>query len=146
MRRYLSVMQVLVSIALISCVAAQDAEVSPAAAATKMWVPETGFERARVVAAKSMPPQFTLVMQREMPTPGWTFRIDSLDIDQQHRRIAVQLTEVAPTGITTQVITPTPLELPLGTVEPGHYFVELSTRRAVDQPHEPAHALVVIAR
>jgi hypothetical protein len=141
---------IFVLIPLIPCVVAQDDETrnmgdSRDGAATRMWIPETGYQKIRVVAEDSMPPRFTLTLTREMPTPGWTIRIDSVDVDRENRRITVKATEEGPDGITSQVITPTEFQIPFGTVEPGSYFLELWTRRAEERPHQPAHALILLA-
>jgi len=150
MRRMTALGMMFVLIPLISYVMAQNnesrnVEDSRKEAATRVWIPETGYQRIRVVAEESKLPRFTLTLTREMPTPGWTIRIDSVDLDRQNRRITVKATEVGPDGITSQVITPTEFQIPLGTVEPGSYFLELWTRRAEERPHQPTHALILIA-
>jgi hypothetical protein len=114
--------------------------------ASRMWIPDTRVQGAEVVADESEPTKFTLVVEREMPTPGWTFEIDTIEVDTNAARITVKLTEAAPDGIVAQVLTPGRIEVPLGTIEPGAYFVELWTRREAGKPHQPGHALVVIAR
>lgn len=115
-------------------------------AASRMWLAGEELEQAEVVAHETMPPRFTLVLVRGMPTPGWTCTVDAVDVDAANGRIAVRLTEIAPAGIAAQVITPTRFELPLGTVGAGSYFVEVRTRREAGREHRPAHALVLEAR
>ena len=81
-----------------------------------------------------------------MPTPGWTFLIDSVEADAGSSRLTIKLTEVGPDGIVAQVLTPTRIEVPLGQFESGAYFVELWTRRDPAKPHQPGHALIILAR
>ena len=113
--------------------------------ASRAWVVEEEVDKIEIVAARTEPPTFTLVLVREMPTPGFTWRIDSLDVDAPNRRITARLSEIAPQGIVAQVITPTRFELPLGELAAGSYFVELWTRRDVSREHRPSHALVLEA-
>ena len=87
-----------------------------------------------------------MVVEREMPTPGWTFDVDSVEADAEASRLTVKLTEIGPTGMVAQVLTKTKAEIPLGVVEPGTYFVEIWTRRGASGAHAPGHALIVIAR
>ena len=120
--------------------------VTSAGPASRMWIPDTRVQDAEVVADESEPTRFTLVVKREMPTPGWTFQIDSIEVDADTARVIVKLTEVAPGGIVAQVLTPARIEVPLSTIEPGAYFVELWIRRGAAKPHQPGHALVIVAR
>jgi hypothetical protein len=114
--------------------------------ASRAWIPDTTVQGAEVVAEESGPTRFTLVVKREMPTPGWTFQIDTVEVDADSQRVTVKLTEAAPVGMVAQVLTPARIEIPLGTIEPGAYFVELWTRREAGKPHGPSHALLMIAR
>jgi len=114
--------------------------------ASRAWIPETRVQGAEVVADESEPTGFTLVVEQEMPTPGWTFQIDIVEVDAESLRVTVKLTEAAPGGIVAQVLTSTRIEIPLGTIEPGAYFVELWTRRDGGKPHQPSHALLMVAR
>ena len=125
---------------------AAPAEPRPAPRAARAWIVEEEVNKVEIVAARTEPPTFTLVLVREMPTPGFTWRVDALDVDVRGRRITARLTESAPQGIVAQVITPTRFELPLGEIEPGSYFVELWSRRDAAGEHRPAHALVLEAR
>jgi hypothetical protein len=113
--------------------------------AMRLVVSQPAFTEPEVAAAKSMPPQFVLSLTREMPTPGWTFDVDALDVDAEARRIVARVTERSPGGMTAQVITPARLSLPLGSLEPGPYFFELWLRRGTKREHRPTHALVLIA-
>jgi len=114
--------------------------------ATSLTLVEATFERAQVIVATSMPPQFEISFTRNMPTTGWDHVVDSVTVDQETRRIVAQVTEIRPSGISAQVITPTKCRMPLGRLAPGRYLLELWVRRGADQPHTLAQALVVIAR
>jgi len=120
--------------------------VTSEAAATKVWVAETGVDKVHVVKHDSGAAGFTLVLDKEMPTPGWTFVVDSVEADAAASRLTAKLTEVAPDGIVAQVLTASRIEIPLGSIEPGAYFVEIWTRRDAGGKHKPGLALVVVAR
>jgi hypothetical protein len=124
----------------LSCSAASGDE------ATRVWIPDTRIEGGEIIEDKSERSGFTLVLKREMPTPGWTFRIDSVEVDAESQRLTAKLTEVGPEGIVAQVLTPSTIEVPLGKIDPGTYFVELWFRRDPNKRHQPGHAVVVIAR
>jgi hypothetical protein len=102
------------------------------------------FDGPEIVAGKSLPPQFELVLEREAPTPGYAFEIDSLDVNPAERRIRVRFTEKRPEGLVAQVITPTRMRVELGALEPGAYVLELWLRRG--DGYEPVQALVLSAR
>ena len=114
--------------------------------ASRCWIPETRVQGAEIIAHKSTPPTFTLVIEQEMPTPGWTFEIDAVEFDEGAPRVTLKLTEMAPGGIVAQVLTGSRVEIPLGAIEAGAYFVELWTRRDAGKPHQPSHALLIVAR
>ncbi len=114
--------------------------------ATSLTLVEATFEGPQVIVATSMPPQFEISFTRNMPTTGWDHAVDSVTVDQETRRIVAKLTEIRPSGISAQVITPTTCRVPLGRLAPGRYLLELWVRRGADQPHTLAQALVVIAR
>ena len=113
--------------------------------ATRLTFPEPAFHDPQVQRATSMPPQFEVVLTRDMPTPGWTLDVDEVAVDAGTGRIRVRITEVAPGGVRTQVITPTPCRVVLGRLEPGVFSLELWLRRG-DGPHVLAQALVMRAR
>lgn len=98
-----------------------------------------------VITLESMPPQFVIRGVREMPTPGWKFTLDSVDVDPALGRILVKVTDIAPTGIVPQVITPTPIDLRLGSVPVGRYVVEVRTRRERRRRHALLQAFAVEA-
>jgi hypothetical protein len=114
--------------------------------ATKAWVAETEVEKVEVVKNDSGAAGFTLVLEKEMPTPGWTFVVDSVETDAAASRLTAKLTEVGPDGIVAQVLTSARIEIPLGSIEPGAYFVEIWTRRNTQGKHQPGLALIVVAR
>ena len=114
--------------------------------AQQLQILEDGFGEPQIVMLKSMPPQFNLTLKREMPTPGWEFAVDSLDIDPVAGRIVARLTEKPPGGIVAQVVTPAWLRLELGTLVPGRYVVELRVRRRAGEKYRPEQALILDAR
>ena len=136
----------LVSVALASPASPVPPEPPRSPAATRVWLAGEDLTRVEFAADKSEPPRFTLAFVREMPTPGWTCHVDAVELDAPGRRISVRLTDVGPQGMTAQVITPTRFEVPLGSVAPGSYFVEIWTRRDPGRDHEPTQALIVTAR
>ena len=82
-----------------------------------------------VIVKESNPPQFALHGVRDMPTPGWSFIVDRVEVDTREGRILVKITDVGPQGIVPQVITPTKIEMHLGKLRVGRYCVEVRTRR-----------------
>lgn len=114
--------------------------------ATALAVVEPTFREPEVRVAMSMPPQFEVVFQREMPTPGWSFTVDAVEVDEEASRILARITEVAPEGISLQVITETACRVPLGKLEPGLYSFELWVRRGDEGPHVLTQSLVLRAR
>jgi len=114
--------------------------------ATSLSIVEPSFFDPQVLATSSMPPRFEIVLAREMPTTGWDLSVDSVDIDEDSGRIVARITEIAPTGMSAQVITSTSCRVPLGTPARGVYSLELWVRRGVGRPHVLAQAMVVRAR
>ena len=114
--------------------------------ATPLTTAEPPFRDPQVMVATSMPPQFDLVLDRDMPTPGWSFVADEISIDLEHGRIVAKISEVAPQGIGAQVITKTECRVPLGNLPRGRYWLELWLRRGAGLPHVPVQALVIHAR
>lgn len=118
-----------------------------AAAAAAAGVPAPGSPpaaRAKVVQAPfavvevdtllSMPPQFELVLRREMPTAGWRLEVDAVEPDPGSRRIRVVLTQTAPDGPVAQVLTPVDVRVPLGALAVGRHLVEVWTREGGGEP------------
>jgi len=131
------------SVLLILALAAA-ADENPAPPASALALAETRFENPRVLVAMSNPPQFDVVFTREMPTPGFSFVVDAVDVEPG--RIVARLTEVPPTGQTAQVITKADCRVPLGRLARGTYLLELWVRRGPSAPHALEHALVLRAR
>lgn len=139
-------MRVLVWSILVSAMLAISCSVASGGPASRVWVADARVKSAEVVAGKSEAAKFALVVVREMPTPGWTFQIDSVEADAASSRLTVKLTEVGPDGMVAQVLSPAQIEIPLGQIEPGVYFVEIWTRRSPAKPHQPGYSLIIIAR
>jgi len=114
--------------------------------ATALSIAEPAFRNPQVVVATSMPPQFEVVFVREMPTPGWSFAIDGVEIDEKSGRITAKISDIPPGGPTAQVITDTKCRLPLGKLSAGVYLLELWLRRGNEGPHVLTQALVIRAR
>ncbi len=114
--------------------------------ATALALVEATFGSPQVIVATSMPPQFEISFTRNMPTTGWDHAVDSVIVDQETRRIVAKVTEIRPSGMSAQVITPTKCSVPLGRMVPGRYLLELWVRRGADQPHTLSQAQVVSAR
>ena len=106
---------------------------------------EPAFEPPQIEMAKTMPPRFSVALEREMPTPGYTFTVDGLDVDPEARRIVARVTQHRPEGMVAQVLTPAWLKLDLGVLEPGRYFLELYLREDAGGKHRPAQAILLEA-
>lgn len=113
--------------------------------ATHLAAPGHPFGEPRIQLLESRPPQFDLVFRREMPTPGFTLHVDSIERVDDRGRIVARVTEVAPKGMVAQVITPTELRLSLGSVPQGRWVLEIHTRRGDNGVYLLADALVLVA-
>lgn len=142
MRRFEIVVSVVAAFLLLACGGAG----AQGAKATALTIAVEPYEDARVLVATSMPPQFELLMTRQMPTPGWRFVVDGVEVDDDAGRVVARVSEIGPTGNVSQVITPTECRVPLGTLAPGRYVLELWRRKGSSSPHVLAQALVVVAR
>ena len=114
--------------------------------ATALTLPDDPFRDPQVVATGSMPPQFAIVLTREMPSSGWSVVVDSVDVDEASGRIVAKVSEIAPADTTAQVITSVQCRLRVGTLRPGSYLLEMWRRRGSSGPHGLAQGLVVVAR
>jgi hypothetical protein len=114
--------------------------------ATGLSIAEPTFRDPEVIVTTSMPPQFEIVFVREMPTPGWSFAVDAVDVDEESGRITAKISDIPPTGPTAQMISATKCRLALGTLARGVYSLELWLRRGNEGPHVLTQALVVRAR
>jgi hypothetical protein len=139
-------MRILIWSILVSALLAISCSVASGGPAARLWVADSRVKSAEIVTDESASSVFTLVLERMMPTPGWTFEIDSVEAEAASSRLTVKLTEVGPDGMVAQVLSPARIEIPLSRIEPGAYFVEIWTRQSPDKPHRPGHALIVIAR
>ena len=114
--------------------------------ASSLSIVEPSFHDPQVLVGTSMPPQFEVVFVREMPTTGWDLSVDSVDVDEDSGRIVAKITEIAPTGMSAQMITSTNCRVPLGNLTRGVYSLELWLRRGVGRPHALTQALVLRSR
>ena len=130
-------------IALVACAATFSQVVTDRA--LRVVPGERPFGDPRIQVLESYPPQFEIVLSRDMPTPGYTFRIDSLEVDEQRGRIVAKVTEVTPQGMVAQVITKTELRLHVGSLRARRYVVEIWTRRGADAEHALVQAMVLVA-
>jgi len=101
-------------------------------------------EPFKLVQLEGTPPEFAAEWTQQMPTPGWTYEIDAVDIAED--RIVVKLTEVRPEGLVVQMIAPGTAKIPLGSLQQGRYVLEIRSRRNSQKEHRPAFATVIVAR
>lgn len=118
---------------------------SPEVLARTARLAADAFENAEVTATESTPPTFEVVLTKKMPSPGFKFEIDSLTIDEKMRRIVVDVTATRSPGIRPSVMTATRLRIPLGSLEPADYMLEIRTRRDPQARHRWAQAMVIHA-
>ena len=114
--------------------------------ATALSIAEPAFRDPQVIVATSMPPQFEIVFVRDMPSAGWDFSVDSVEVDEESGRITAKVSEIPPGGPTAQMISATKCRLPLGKLARGVYSLELWLRRGSQGPHGLTQAVVVRAR
>ena len=114
--------------------------------ATSLTLVEPAFRSGEVLVATSMPPQFDLMLERDMPSTGWALQVDAVDVDTEAKRIVARISEIAPTGAAAQVITATPCRLPLGKLDRGVYVVEFRLRRGSAGGYGLVQAMAVRAR
>jgi hypothetical protein len=112
--------------------------------AQSLSVVAPAIEKIELGVLASRPPQFVLRGLRQMPTPGWTFHIDSVTSEPASGRIVVQLTDVPPDGVVS-ALGPTPIALQLGSLRAGSYVVEIHSRRSPNERHQLLQAVVVEA-
>lgn len=109
-----------------------EAEAAPATdpgpfAATMQTTPHW-VTAAAVEAMESHPVQFALSCQVAMPTPGWQLAVERVEQRDDDETVRVFVTARAPSGAAAQVVTATPLRIPLGPQRPGTLRVELHGR------------------
>jgi hypothetical protein len=107
---------------------------------------EPAFREPRIMIATSMPPQFEILLDRDMPTPGWTFVVDGVSVDEDGGRLVADVSEIGPEGVVTQIITAMTCRIPLGRLSRGRYVLEIRLRRGAMGPHAPVQAFVLDAR
>lgn len=100
-------------------------------------------EPLKIELVEGEPARFVAKWTHTMPTPGWTFDLDGLDIDGD--RIVIELTANRPGGMVAQVEAPATAAIPLGALERGRYFLEIELRLDKLRDHRPAFAAVVEA-
>ena len=117
----------------------------PGAHATRLSLLEPPISKLELIALPTSPTQFVLRGEREMPTPGWTFHIDGVQVDASGR-IAVRITDIPPAAdAVISVIAPATLSIQLGALRVGRYVVELQTRRSPAEPYRLLQAAVLEA-
>lgn len=126
------------------CVTARGGE-SGAADAARLTAPEPTWYESGIEAATTTPATFTVRLRADMPTPGYTFTVDAVEIDRDARRVVVRVTESAPGGVVSQVVTPATLAIEVGPLAPGRWVFELRTRRDASATHVPQWARVLLA-
>ncbi len=136
----------LLTLTLLPACASSAGSGSGATQATAITFGRSEFSNPEVIIRKSMPPQFEVVFDRNMPTPQWKFELDGVDVAPDTGRIVAKITELPPDGYVSQVISPHKCRIDLGTVPKGKYVMELWIRRGKDNPHRLAQAFVLNAR
>lgn len=117
----------------------------PTAHASRLQLLQVSLSKLELIALPNTPTQFVLRGEREMPTPGWTFHIDAVQVDAAGR-ITVRVTDIPPAAdAAISVIAPAVLSVQLGTLRVGRYVVELLTRRSPAEPYRLLQALVIEA-
>lgn len=117
---------------------------STAPAATSLTVVRSeAADPFKLVELDGSPPTFVAEFTQQMPTPGWTFRIDS--VETHGDRIVARLTEIRPQGMVVQMIAPGTMTISLGSLKRGRYVLEIRTRRDPTVKHQPTFAAVLLA-
>ncbi len=79
-----------------------------------------------VETMESAPPQFALNLMVDMPEPQWKLKLLKADKPDAEGRIRVRIKGTRPKGVgLPQVITATPLRVPLGALRAGRYVVDV---------------------
>ncbi len=98
----------------------------------------------KIVKHKGVPSTFVAEFTQQMPTPGWTFPIDS--VETVGDRIVARITEKRPDGLVPQMIAPGTAKIPLGSLKRGRYVFEIRARRDTQREYRPVFATVLLAR
>jgi hypothetical protein len=133
-------------LAIVAGVSAGQAGEPGAKRARTLTLPETACGAPEIVTLESDPHRFELVFQCDAPTPGWVFRVDGVEVDEESRRIVANVTQVGPEGIVATVITKCTLTIPLENLAPGPYLLEIRTRRGESGSYGPYHTVMLLAR
>jgi len=121
--------------------AARAADVHPA---LTLRIVEPTFSDPELREAEGEPGRFALLLRKELPTPGSSFDVN-VEFDHDAKRIRARATEIAPAGITSQVLTSTHLLIPLCSLSPGSWVLELWVRRGTTGEFSLAQAFVLRA-
>ena len=97
----------------------------------------------KVVKRDGSPPTFTAEFTQQMPTPGWTFEVESIETEGD--RIVAKVTEIRPQGMVVQMIAPGTMTISLGSLKRGRYVLEIRSRRDRMVDHQPTFAAVLLA-
>lgn len=84
---------------------------------------EVFIEESGILIRESYPPQISLSLSGNLPTPCHQLRVNIGEPDEQNRIHADAYTVVDPNLICTQVIKPFSANIDLGTFPSGHYTV-----------------------
>lgn len=113
--------------------------------ASRLGLLPASLNKLELISLPSTPTQFVLRAEREMPTPGWTFHIDAVQVESTGR-ISVRVTDIPPAAdAVISVIAPAVLSVQLGTLRVGRYVVELLSRRSPAEPYRLLQAVVIEA-
>jgi hypothetical protein len=128
-------------LALQPAVASGDSD-APAASGVSV-VRSEAADPFKVVKRDGSPPTFTAEFTQQMPTPGWTFEVESIETEGD--RIVAKVTEIRPQGIVAQMIVPGTMTISLGSLKRGRYVLEIRSRRDRMVDHQPTFAAVLLA-
>jgi hypothetical protein len=84
---------------------------------------EVFIEESSILILESFPPQFTVQLAGNLPTPCHQLRVEVAEPDQQNRIHLQVYSVVDPDEVCLQVLEPFQANIPLGTPPPGEYTV-----------------------
>jgi hypothetical protein len=91
---------------------------------------ENWIEYVDAITVRSLPPESNVLVSVQMPTPGWTLKVDEISKPDAQGRIQVKVTATAPEGIVAQVLATETVNVSLGKIKPGEYLLEMLYRKA----------------
>jgi hypothetical protein len=91
---------------------------------------ENWIEYVDAITVRSLPPESNVLVSVQMPTPGWTLKVDEISKPDAQGRIQVKVTATAPEGIVAQVLATETVNVSLGKIKPGEYLLEMLYRNA----------------